>query len=417
MKKLLTMVLMLFTITASAQESAILNQLKADPKKAYGGDYPYPADTCRMTEAPNGYEPFYISHYARHGSRYYWEKRLYQDLDTVMTMAHERQQLTDEGEAFYNRFMAIKDELMTGATELSLLGWEQHQRIARTMYNHFPQVFEKGGNALAISSLSGRSVMSMVAFCQELVQCNPAIEILELSSRFTLDGVVPDDRENPIKHKYPRVTPRWEANKDKFIFTDSLPEKIITRVFTSTDGLPGGTAHIADDLLRLYTSLPNINHEGLMGSIVTDEEIVNRWEFSNLYAYSWVFAPQYNVIPILQDIIRKADAVISGNSDHIADLRFGHDTYLGPLTVLMGLNGADRDPEDPYEVKNTYQNWQTCKASNIQLIFYRSKSAHDDILVKCLLNGAEVSMPVQTKDYPYYKWSDLHDRYTDLCNK
>lgn len=416
MKKLLTLMLVLITISASAQENSVLNQLKTDPKKAYGGDCPYPVDTFRMTEAPSGYEPFYISHYGRHGSRYYWEKRLYLDLDTVMTLAHERRQLTPEGEAFYDRFMAIKDELMTGATELTQLGWDQHQGIARKMYNRFTKVFEKGGNVLAISSLSGRCVMSMSAFCQELVQCNPAIEIREQSSRFTLDAVVPDDGENPIKHSYKRVTPRWEANKDKFVFTDSLPDKIIQRVFTSTEGLPGGAWRIADDLLRLYTSLPNINHDGLMGNIVTDEEIVNRWEYSNLHTYSWVFSPQYNVVPILQDIIRKADDVIAGKSDHLADLRFGHDTYLGPLTILMGLNGTNRDPEDPYEVKNTYQNWQTCKAANIQLIFYRGQGAQDDKLVKCLLNGAEVSMPVETESYPYYKWSDLRDWYINLIN-
>jgi hypothetical protein len=153
-----------------------------------------------------------------------------------------------------------------------------------------------------------------------------------------------------------------------------------------------------------------------MGNIVTDEEIVNRWEYSNLYTYSWVFSPQFNVIPILQDIIRKADDVIAGKSDHLADLRFGHDTYLGPLTILMGLNGTNRDPEDPYEVKNTYQNWQTCKAANIQLVFYRGQGGKEDILVKCLLNGAEVSMPVETDCYPYYKWSDLRNWYINLIN-
>ena len=106
------------------------------------------------------------------------------------------------------------------------------------------------------------------------------------------------------------------------------------------------------------------------------------------------------------------DAVLNGSSDHIADLRFGHDTCLGPLTVLMGLNGADKDPEDPFEVKNIYQNWQTCKASNLQMVFYRSKKAKDDILVKCLLNGSEVSLPLRTDCYPYYKWSDFKAYFT-----
>jgi hypothetical protein len=88
---------------------------------------------------------------------------------------------------------------------------------------------------------------------------------------------------------------------------------------------------------------------------------------------------------------------------------------LGPLTVLMGINGADIDPEDPFEVKNCYQNWETCKASNLQLIFYRSNKQGDDILVKCLLNGEESTLPVPTNNFPYYKWSDFRDFYTNRC--
>jgi len=257
-------------------------------------------------------------------------------------------------------------------------------------------------------------VLSMSAFCQELVQCNPKLEIREQSSRFTLDGVVPNDKENPLKRDFPSATPRYEKNKDKFKSNDSLREKIIERVFVSTDGLEN-EQEIANGLINLYTSLPNINHEGMMGNIISDQEIVDRWEASNLGSYSWVFSSQYEMIPILEDILRKADAVLNGSSDHVADLRFGHDSCIGPLTVLMGINGADKDPEDPYEVKNCYQNWETCKACNIQLIFYRSRKAPDDILVKCLLNGSEATLPMATDNYPYYKWDDVRQFYSERC--
>lgn len=409
--------LALFTLTATAQVNNAFEQLRANPKKAYGTDCPYPFDKSVLTKAPKGYKPFYISHYGRHGSRYYWNDRLYKELDSLLTTAHKRHQLTAEGEAFYEKFMVAKSELQTGVSELTQLGWEQHQRIARIMYNNFPQVFKKGGNVLAVSSLSGRCVLSMSAFCQELVQCNPKIEIREQSSRFTLDAVVPDDRQNPVKHSFPRVKPRFTENENKVPEDTTLRGKIISRVFTSTEGLPGNMHHIGSNLINLYTSLPNIGHEGMMGNIITDDEIVNTWEHTNLGSYAWVFGPQYQVIPILQDIIKKADAVFNGTSDHIADLRFGHDTYLGPLTVLMGINGADLDPEDPFEVKNCYQNWETCKASNVQLVFYRGKRGKDDILVKCLLNGVEATLPVPTTCAPYYKWSDFRQYYTDKCNQ
>lgn len=415
MKKTLT--LLLFVLVAStswAQGIAALDELKADPRKSYGTDFPYEYTTPRLTKAPSGYKPFYISHYGRHGSRYYWNAMLYQELANLLTKAHERGQLTKEGESFFEKFMAAKDELSTGVSELSDLGWEQHQRIARTMYNNFPEVFKKGGNVLAIASLSGRCVLSMSSFCQELVQCNPKIEIREQSSRFTLDGVVPSDRQNPHKRQFPKAKPRWEQNKDKFTFDESLREKVVKRTFTSTDSLPGNMHHIGSNLINLYTSLPSIGHEGMMEGLVFDSELAAQWEQTNLGSYTWVFEPQYEMIPILEDIISKAEAVINGQSDHIADLRFGHDTCLGPLTVLMGLNGADKDPEDPFEVKNCYQNWQTGKASNLQLVFYRDK--HGDILVKCLLNGREASLPVPTTQYPYYRWTDFRDFYTARCN-
>ncbi len=410
-------VLSVMTLPLVAQPVSVFEQLKENPQKAYGNDCPYPFDKTVLTKAPKGYKPFYISHYARHGSRYYWTDKLYKDLDTLLCSAHEKGLLTTEGEKFYKNFMAVKDELSVGVSELTQLGWEQHQRIARIMYGNFPEVFKNGGNVYAISSLVGRCVLSMSAFCQELVQCNPKIEIREQSSRFTLDGVVPSDRMNPVKHNFPRVKPKFEQNWEKFPKDSLVYQKILARAFTSTESLPGNPHKIAADFINLYTSLPNILHEGLMGSIITDDDIISLWEGSNLGSYAWVFGPQYETIPILQDIISKADEAISGKSDHIADLRFGHDTYIGPLTVLMGLNGADRDPEDPFEVKNCYQNFETCKACNIQLIFYRNPKFPSDILVKCLLNGIESTLPMTTETFPYYKWSVVKSYYNEKMAK
>lgn len=414
---ILSIFALMLTVGTWAQESnKYLEAVKADPQKSYGTDYPYGFEMGELTKSPKGYKPFYISHYARHGSRYYWNDQLYKQLDTLLTAAYNQQKLTAEGEAFYKRFVGVKDELMTGVSELSERGWQQHQTIARTMYNRFPEVFKKGGHIMAISSLSGRCVISMSAFCQELTQCNPALEIREQSSRFTLNAVVPDDKQNPKFKEFPTVKPRYEKSSIKIPHDGSLYKNITNRVFTTTEGLPGAQ-WIAGNLKNLYTSLPNINHEGLMGNIVTDDEIVKDWEVSNLGSYSWVFSLQYKMIPILEDILKKAQDVIEGRNADVASLRFGHDSCLGPLTVLMGLNGADLDPENPYEVKNCYQNYQTCKASNIQLIFYRSKKAGSDILVKCLLNGSEATMPVATDMFPYYKWKDVYDFYSKRCKE
>ena len=115
MKRHLTIaVLLLLTLTTWAQGSAALDELKADLRKSYGTDFPYEFTTQRLTKAPSGYKPFYISHYGRHGSRYYWNAMLYQELASLLTTAHDRGQLTAAGEAFYTKFMAAKEELQTG---------------------------------------------------------------------------------------------------------------------------------------------------------------------------------------------------------------------------------------------------------------------------------------------------------------
>lgn len=412
----LIVVLISSTLTVSAQ-NGILGELDSDPRKAYGNDYPYGYAESTLTPAPKGYKPFYISQYARHGSRYYWNDTLYHELDTLLSTACANHCLTPDGEIFHSKFMALKDELTTGVSELAQLGWEQHTRLAHTMYTSFKDLFRKGGDIMAVSSLSGRCVISMSAFCLEMTRCNPKLVIREQSSRFTLDGVVPDDSNNPKLRSFPTARPRYEQNMASFRQTDSsLRDSIIRRMFTSTDGLPGDVNSIASSLISLYTSLPSIGHEGLMEGIITDEELVSRWESSNLGSYSWVFSGKYKMIPILEDIIEKADAAISGDNTALANLRFGHDGCIGPLTVLMGIAGADLDPEDPYEVKNCYQNWQTCMASNIQLVFYRRNSHKGDILVKCLLNGSEVTLPIATDTFPYYRWSDLRSLYLDRCN-
>ena len=128
----------------------------------------------------------------------------------------------------------------------------------------------------------------MASFCQELAQCNPKLEIRQESARKVLDGVKPDDRQNPNYKRYPRSRPRFEQNRKNFQFQDNLREKIISRVFTSTEGLPGNVNNIGSNLINLYTSLPSIGHDGMMGNIITDEEIAARWENENLGSYTWV---------------------------------------------------------------------------------------------------------------------------------
>ena len=153
-KKIFLIVLLLFSfLLVRGQRADVREEVFANPLRSYGNDFPYPAETYRQTPSPKGYKPFYISHYGRHGSRYYWESSFYKRIDSLLTDAHTRGILTEAGEEFYRQFSSLLPELTVRVTELTPLGYEQHARIAKTMYDSFPEIFKKGGHVEAFSSL------------------------------------------------------------------------------------------------------------------------------------------------------------------------------------------------------------------------------------------------------------------------
>ena len=72
---LLLATLLLILPAAFAQQYDVLDQVKADWRKAAGMEGPHRFDSPAPTPAPKGYTPFYISHYGRHGSRYAWNSK------------------------------------------------------------------------------------------------------------------------------------------------------------------------------------------------------------------------------------------------------------------------------------------------------------------------------------------------------
>ena len=63
---LISIVTVLCAIGALAQNVPALEQLKADPRKAYGTDYPYGFKMEPITPSPRGYKPGCIVVFARH---------------------------------------------------------------------------------------------------------------------------------------------------------------------------------------------------------------------------------------------------------------------------------------------------------------------------------------------------------------
>ena len=76
MKKFILLISALIAVgSASAQEA--LSDIKKDIYVSASNLLAYPGPHKKLTPAPKGYKPFYISHYGRHGSRYLCDQNDY----------------------------------------------------------------------------------------------------------------------------------------------------------------------------------------------------------------------------------------------------------------------------------------------------------------------------------------------------
>ena len=84
-----------------------------------------------------------------------------------------------------------------------------------------------------------------------------------------------------------------------------------------------------------------------------------------------------------------------------------------PLACLLELDNCGMAVQNLDELDTYWPNYRIFPMGcNIQLIFYRPKKGKTgDILVKALLNEREAYMPIDTDNWPYYKWQDLREYY------
>ena len=420
-----TLALLLGLVAAGASAQTSKREMFADIDRTGSTYFAYPGPTQKvLTPAPAGYEPFYISHYGRHGSRYMTDNKYYVRAIAQMDSAAKLGLLTPKGEEVLEKLKIGYEDAYQRDGELTQLGAQQHRGIARRMYERFPELLGQPLKVDARSSTSGRCMISMFNFCWELQGMNPALEITMAASEHDMPFVVSDSRVKP------EVTPEAEAIHRKFsdyrdgtYKSDRLMKvlfKDVKKVEAFVDGpdLMKSLYNVAQD----FQSLPELGLS--MTDIFTKEELFQIWTGSNA---SWLrqsgivpgSTPMYLQKKAVRDTMESiADRVIREGVP-AATLRFSHDSSVLPLAYLLGLKETQgmaaarrTDPSNAYKYVSIDK--IIPMAGNIQIIFYRKTDpepvegpASDDILVKFLLNENETSIPVKTDCAPYYHWSDV----------
>ncbi len=365
--------------------------------------------------APQGYQPFYISTYARHGSRFHLSEYDYVHVLTILQKADSAGVLSTTGKKTMEKINRIRQLANGRLGELTPLGARQHRGIAERMYHNFPEIFSGNTVIDARSTNVVRCILSMTAECLQLQALNPQLRIYNDASLHDMYYMNYHDKYLASLHADSKAE-LLKAFKQQHIH----PERLMKVLFTDTVYIQNTIhpSHFMEELFYITINMQSHDEKELdLYHLFTPKECYELWSCLNVLWYldsgdtplTERMMP-YKEANLLRNILDTADSCIV-REEPSATLRFGHESCLLPLAVLMELGDCGYVTEDMETLAEHWQCYQYFPmASNIQLIFYR-KSANKDILVRVLLNEKETSLPVKTDCAPFYHWHDVSKYY------
>lgn len=418
-KKTLSLLIFSFSVLTSFAQTA-KEEIYADILKSGSNHMAYQVPTTPLTKAPKDYEPFYMSHYGRHGSRWLINDNDYLNVIRVFRRAKEQNVLTPLGLEAYQKLERFYPTTKGRLGELSDIGEQQHHGIGRRMTEHFPEIFSgKDAEVDARSTVVVRCILSMTAECEELTAFNPQMK---------MHNDVSESYQYYLNHNFSQRLK--DASRDRSAIVNSYakkyvhPERFCRALFTDESFWTDEDFRPRSFMRNVFGVVTNMQSHGNgedMWNLFTTEECYDLWKVVNIDWYlGYGPAPQtgsimqFNQADLLHNIIETTDTVMASKTfKNGATLRFGHEVCVMPLACLLELDSCGRQVQDLDHLEDYWVNYRIYPmACNIQLVFYRSKKQKDaPVLVKALLNEKEATLPVPTDQYPYYKWDDLRAYY------
>jgi len=411
-------VLSLLTCTAYAQHPK--DDIKQNIRRSANSLMAYPGpQQHRLTPAPQGKQPFYISHYGRYGSHHLLQKEDFDAPYHVLDVAEKAGKLTDKGRAVKQRIEKIRDDAYDELGELTPTGARQQQMIAQRMVERFPEVFGDNAYIDARSTTVIRSILSMEQFLLQLTRMRPRLNYHYNATHRDMVFLNQQDRQlmrirmdSLTQKRYNEFTKRY----DKF-------NHLMRTLFNDMSYVKQhvNAKKLNDDLFMLASNMQNteLRQTITLYDIFTDQDLYCNWIKENAWWYINYGActlndgtQPYSQRNLLRKLINDADSCLK-LKDPSVQLRFGHDIVILPLACLMDINHWGLATN---RLGTLGENGWSCyrivpMAANIQLIFYRSNPNDQDVWVKVLFNEDEATLPLPGDHAPYYRWRDFRSYY------
>lgn len=385
----------------------------------------YPGPQKQLSPALEGYTPYYISHYGRHGSRYMIGKNDYDRPYDQLKKAADAGMLTEKGIEVMEKVRQIRDEAKGRDSELTPLGAQQHRDIAKRMYERFPEVFKGKTHIDAKSTTVIRCILSMENALQQLIALNPELTVTHDASAHDMyymnfqDSVLIKQR---IQGE--RSPELWKSNM-KY----DNGERVVDLLFKDKNFLKENkidAKRLVNKIFDLATSLQNTELRDKIDlfDIFNLDEVYNYWAGGNAWWYvAYGNSPlsggnqAFSQRNLVKKIISEADSCLAFPHPG-ATLRFGHDQMVMPLACLLNINGYGKQMSLDELANSDWINYRIFPmACNVQFIFYHKNDNDKDVIFKVLLNEDEAVLP-DLKPFKgcYYKWSDFKEFFLKKIN-
>ena len=378
-----------------------------------------------LTPSPQGKQPFYISHYGRHGSRYISSRTGYDTPFRMMAHADSVNELTPVGERVLDEMKLIMADTEGRWGELTSYGRKQHREIARRMVERFPEVFSGDARVSCVSTVVPRCIASMGVAMMQMKQMNPALRITMVASQRNQWYMNHQDRK--LRRGY--MTPEAQQAYDAYTASRMSNSRLMELIFKNPDIVK----EIVDEeffnyylmKMGLFQQNTHLYQNTYLQDLFQVDELYRMWQIDNALWYIQHGACKLNGGKqptsqrfLLRQLIADADSCIRLDKPG-AQLRYGHETVLLPLVCLIGINGYDLETDnlDELEAKGWWCSSVFPMGANLQFIFYRSSPRDKDVLLKVLLNEQEATLPIATDCAPYYHWTDFRNYCLQILEK
>ena len=423
----LILALLLSVATFAQSPEAVLESISKYPNLAYPEASVYPGVPFgKIAATPKGFEPFYFSLVGRHGSRYERSDKYFSRALGVFDKANELGILTEDGKRLHKKIKEIYDAQQGNDGELAPLGFEQWNAIGERAYKNFRKVFESG-SVEAKSSTSLRCIFSMTSFTNAIKGKVPSIKITQHARRSELwiirplanDPAFTNEEKDIIANlkkegAWNEAHRELERSYDVSTFISKVTTDPETFIKKCGDDKPFMVARHTIISLLFGENFGHGDRE-LLVKLFTPKELLglyihqtSNWVNSSMgRGMDYVEAYQSHMRPMVEDILNKAEAAIEGKNPDVANLRFTHDSYVGPILSVLGYEGCVPQWNENLELATTSFNHGTAvpMAANLQIVLYRNKRG--EVLVRSLLNERDATLPIKCATAPFYPWKEF----------